>query len=232
MRRLILVRHGETEANQRHALDSRPPGGPLTAEGERQAQRLAADLAGEPVVAVYASTAIRAQATARPVAVRHGLTVEVAEDLHEVFVGDLECRTDRPSFDAFLAVFHSWAGGDLERSMPGGESAVEVIDRFAPTVRKLADRHAEGTVVFVSHGAAIRLVAPFLCDGVNLDQTQYVLLPNTGRVVLVADRTTPTGWRCVEWAGINLSETAGSGRFGSLRDNGRPVPPGLTSDAP
>lgn len=232
MRRLLLVRHGQTEANVVHALDSRPPGGPLTAEGQRQAAELAGELAGEPVVAVYASAALRGQATARPIADRHGLAVEVTPGLQEVFVGDLEGRTDRASFETFIDVFKTWAAGDLDRPMPGGESAAQVMDRFVPAVHKLADRHPDGTVVFVSHGAAIRLVAPFLCDGVNLDQAQYALLPNTGRVVLAEDGTTPTGWRCVEWTGITLSEAARSGRFGSLGDNGRPVPPGPTGDAP
>ncbi|HEY0805657.1 MAG TPA: histidine phosphatase family protein, partial [Pseudonocardiaceae bacterium] len=53
--RLILARHGQTDANIRMVLDSRPPGPPLTELGHRQADELADLLAVEPVVGVYAS---------------------------------------------------------------------------------------------------------------------------------------------------------------------------------
>jgi broad specificity phosphatase PhoE len=204
-RRLVLARHGQTDANRRGALDSAPPGGPLTEEGVLQAGRLADALAEEPVVAVYASVAIRAQATAAPIAARHGLTVEVVEGIHEVFVGDLEGRTDPESVRTFFRTFAAWAEGDLDRPMPGGESATDVLDRYRRTVRTLAERHSDGSVVLVSHGAAIRLVAPFLADGVGLELSHRSPLPNTGRVVLEDDPSTPTGWRCVEWTGITLS---------------------------
>lgn len=204
-RRLVLARHAQTEANQRHALDSVPPGGPLTAEGRDQAEQLAAGLAAEPVVGVYASTAIRAQQTAHPVAVRHGLSVEVIDGIHEVFVGELEGRTDAAALQLFVEVFRRWAAGDLAAPMPGGESAAEAIDRYQRAVRKLTARHPTGSVVIVSHGAAIRLVAPTISDGFDPDLAEHTLLPNTGMVVLQEDPTAPRSWRCVEWAGIRVS---------------------------
>src|SRR3981081_3249271 len=94
--RLFLVRHAESEANARRVLDSAPPGLPLTAEGRRQAEDLADDSARssgrEPVVAVSASTATRAQQTAAPVAARHGLPVQIVDGVQEAFLGELEGR--------------------------------------------------------------------------------------------------------------------------------------------
>ncbi|MFN2494754.1 MAG: histidine phosphatase family protein, partial [Pseudonocardiaceae bacterium] len=77
--RLVLVRHGETTANAAGVLDTRLPGCPLSEEGHRQAAELAQRLADEPVVAVYASRALRAQQTAAPVAARHGVAVQVLD---------------------------------------------------------------------------------------------------------------------------------------------------------
>jgi probable phosphoglycerate mutase len=203
-RRLVLARHGQTESNLRMALDSAPPGPPLTEEGSRQAGELGHALATEPVVAVYASTAIRAQQTAKPVADRHGLPVEVVDGIQEVFVGDLEGRNDPEAVQRFFGVFSSWVAGDLEVSMPGGETGTEVIERYHQVLCGLAAQHTDGSVVLVSHGAVIRLVAPTLVGNVTMAQAEHAMLPNTGRVVLEDDPTAPTGWRCVEWTGIEL----------------------------
>jgi probable phosphoglycerate mutase len=204
--RLILARHGQTDANVATALDSAPPGGPLTEEGRRQAEELADALADEPVVAVYASIAVRAQQTAAPVARRHDLTVRVIDGVQEVFIGDKEGDTDHDSLRQFMDVFGSWAHGDLDRSMPGGETGQTAIDRFTAAVDGIRERHPDGSVVVVSHGAMIRLGAPVLAPNLHTEADRLALLANTGRVVLEEDDTTPTGWRCVEWTGVLLGQ--------------------------
>jgi probable phosphoglycerate mutase len=203
--RLILARHGQTESNIHMAIDSLPPGGPLTEEGRRQAEELAAALAAEPVVGVYASTAIRARQTAEPVAKRHGLSVRTVEGIHEVGVGDLEGNTDRESLRRFADVFGSWAGGDLDRPMPGGETGQEAVDRFTAALKGVRAGHTDdGALVVVSHGAMLRLVAPLLVDNLDTLAGELSLLQNTARIVLEEDSTTRGGWHCVEWAGVRL----------------------------
>jgi probable phosphoglycerate mutase len=201
--RLVLVRHGQTPSNVIGSLDSRPPGPPLTDLGRDQAAAVADALAGLPVVAVYASVAVRAQETAAPIAAAHGLPVQVAAGIHEAFVGDLECRNDPDSLAAFFAVFHRWTRSlDLDVPMPGGESAQQVLDRFLPVVADIRARHEDGVVVLVSHGAAIRLVSFALSPNVSAELADQHLLNNGSRVVLEADGTSATGWRCLEWAGV------------------------------
>ncbi|HXV93070.1 MAG TPA: histidine phosphatase family protein, partial [Pseudonocardia sp.] len=150
--------------------------------GHRQAGELATRLAEWSVTAVHASRAIRAQQTARPVAARHALEVEIAEGVHEVFCGDLEGRSDPEARMAFDEVYHAWGRGDLDARLPGGESARDVRERYVPAVEALT-RSAHGDVVLVSHGAAIRLGAAALLG--DTAETQYV--PNTGVVVLRRD---------------------------------------------
>jgi broad specificity phosphatase PhoE len=177
--RLVLVRHGQTDSNVRRALDTRPPGAPLNALGLAQAKALGERLAAEPVAAVYASVATRAQETAAPVAAVHGLDVGVVEGVHEVFAGALEGRSDVVAREAFDAVYDAWCAGELDARLPGGESARDVRERFLPALGPLLDG-ATGDVVLVSHGAAIRLAAAALLG--DTAETWYV--PNTGLVVL------------------------------------------------
>lgn len=191
MTRLILVRHGQTDANVGRVLDSRPPGSPLNALGLAQAAALGGRLATERVTAVHASRAIRAQQTAAPVAAAHGFDVDVVDDVHEVFCGDLEGRSDEEAREQFEVVYAAWHRGELDARLPGGESARDLHARFVPAVERITDGVA-GTVVLVSHGAAIRLAAgALLGEGA---ETRYV--PNTGLVVLTADAT---GWALEHW---------------------------------
>ncbi len=196
--RLLLIRHGQTDANLTHALDSLPPGLPLNPTGLLQAEAVARRLADERVVAVYASLATRAQQTAAPIAARHGHTVEIVPDIQEIFCGDLEGCHDREARLAFAEVYQRWIRGDLEPRLPGGESAAEVRARFLPVATRLWRRHLDrpdGVVVLVSHGGAIRMAAGGMLGG-TVD-TRYV--PNTGRVELAPTPELPTGWRLAHW---------------------------------
>ena len=204
--RLLLVRHGQTTSNLNMVLDSRPPGPPLTDLGRTQARELADALAVEPVIAVHASTAVRAQQTAAPVAERHGLSVSVLDGVQEVFLGDLEGHDSKPALAEFARVYGCWMSGQLSVPMPGGETGEQVLDRYLAAVDRITD-HRDGSVVLVSHGGAIRLAALALAQGVQPELARAGLLPNTGRVVLERDPATPTGWRCVAWSGLDLPDS-------------------------
>ncbi len=199
---LMLVRHGETPANVKHILDSLPPGPPLTEVGRRQAEALGERLADEPVTAVYASTAIRAQETAGPVAKTHSLAVEVIDGVFEVQVGELEGLADTASIERFLVVFSEWTRGNLDVAMPGGgENGKQVIDRFDVAIATIRAAHPDGLVVLVSHGGAIRLVAEYLADNVGPQLANAGLIPNTGQVLL---ELRGDHWHCVEWTGVDI----------------------------
>jgi probable phosphoglycerate mutase len=197
--RLLLVRHGQTDSNVNFVLDSKPPGPPLNRVGRRQALDLAQRLAGEPVVAVYSSTAIRAQQTATPVAAAHGLDVCVVDGVHEVFCGDFEGSNARADVEAFVGVYRAWHAGDVELAVPGGESGRQLLDRFLPVVSRIRAEQADGVVVLVSHSAAVRLVTCTLAANIPAAFVDSHFVPNAGVITLEADGA---GWRCLDWAGI------------------------------
>ncbi|GAA4542958.1 histidine phosphatase family protein [Amycolatopsis samaneae] len=198
--RLLLVRHGQTEGNIRGALDTALPGPPLTELGREQARSLAIRLADEPIVAVYASQAVRAQQTAAPLAAVLGLDVRVVEGVKEIDAGDLENRTDQESIGIYLKTVGQWIQGDLTPAIPGGETGEQVRARFLGAVATLRAAHErtdpDGTVVLVSHGGAIRVCAEWLASNVRPEVANSALIPNTGIVELEA---VPSGWRCRTW---------------------------------
>src|SRR5260221_651181 len=77
---VYLVRHGQTDFSGRNTFWGRidPP---LSEVGGQRAEALGARYGGEGWAAIYASTLVRTQQTAEPVARRAGVTVEVDADL-------------------------------------------------------------------------------------------------------------------------------------------------------
>lgn len=202
--RLYLIRHGQTSGNVQGALDTALPGPPLTDLGQSQAQALADAIGDEPIVAVYASQATRAQQTAAPLALRLGVDVQVIEGVKEVDAGDVEGRTDREAIVVYMDAVRAWTRGELTVGIPGGETGQQVRTRMLDAVGQLRAKHEEtdpdGVVVLVSHGGAMRLGAEWLADNVPAEVANSGLIPNTGILEL---HSLPDGrWHCVRWADV------------------------------
>ncbi|MCD2193285.1 histidine phosphatase family protein [Actinomycetospora endophytica] len=197
--RLVLARHGQTPANVAKTLDTLLPGPGLTDLGRLQAEALGKELAADPsgpVTALVSSPARRARETAGLVAPALGLTPGVVDGTHEVQVGELEGHNDEASIERFRATYDAWREGDVTARMPGGESGQDVLDRYLPALEGLRAEHRDGTVVLVSHGAVLRLVAHALVGEIpDLGSDDHV--DNCGRVVL---RAVPdAGWSLEAW---------------------------------
>ena len=217
--RLLLVRHGQTASNVRHLLDTTVPGPPLTDLGQEQARALVEVLAPEEVGCVAASTQRRAQETAAPLAGALGLDVHVLDGLREVSAGELELRSDEGSVRAYLDVVAAWAGGDLDRALPGGEDGRAFVARYDAAVAeavRLARAAGSEVLVVVSHGAAVRAWSGLRAANLEAGFVAATGLLNTGVVVL--EGAPESGWVARSWMGAALdagrSAVAGAGPAG------------------
>ncbi|MGN6440354.1 MAG: histidine phosphatase family protein, partial [Arthrobacter sp.] len=170
--------------------------------GERQAEAMARALANERIGALYASTLIRTQITAAPLARLHTLDIEVLEGLHEIEAGSLEKLTDHEAHKRYMGTVISWAAGDLDRRMPAGPDGHAFFERFDAAIAQVverAERQQHGTVAVVSHGAAIRTWAGLRADGADHEFAARHVLANTGIVALEGD--VAAGWTLIHWDG-------------------------------
>ncbi|MFE7798484.1 histidine phosphatase family protein [Nocardia sp. NPDC057440] len=198
--KLILVRHGETEGNVAKILDTKVPGLPLTERGAAQAKMFGSSLLAEPR-ALFCSTALRAKQTAGYIEAATGVPAEVLEGVHEVQVGDLEGLATQEAHETFQRVYRAWHEGDLTQRVSGGESGYDVLARFLPVIETLrttylASDAADGDVLLVNHGAAMRLVSRTL-SGVAPPFTTNNHLDNTETIELVPRAV--GGWECIRW---------------------------------
>ncbi|MFI7406120.1 histidine phosphatase family protein [Streptomyces sp. NPDC049541] len=215
--RLLLIRHGQTPSNVGFLLDTAVPGPGLTALGEQQAAALPEALADEDIEALYASTLVRTQLTAAPLAAARGLDVLVRDGIRELTAGDLEMLPgDTEQGALYMKTVFAWAAGDTELRMPGGESGAEALARYDAVVAEAA-RSGAATVAMVSHGAAIRMWTAARADNVDVPFAAARPLDNTGVVILEGSPT--DGWKALSWAGAVVAPSGEGGPAGRPLDD-------------
>jgi broad specificity phosphatase PhoE len=219
--RLLLIRHGQTPANVLGQLDTAHPGPGLTALGLEQAARIPEALEREPIDAVFASTLVRTQLTAAPLAEARGLAITVLGGIHEIEAGDLEKRSDPASVRSYLETAFAWGSGNLGARMPGDADGHHFFGRFNADIAEIVDSGADSAVV-VSHGAAIRVWVAGNAANVPPSFAGEHDLDNTGIVIL--EGSFESGWRLVEWAGTPVGGS-------ELADAAAGDPTGVNLDA-
>lgn len=154
MKRIILVRHGETYQNRDHVVQGQDPTrGKLTEEGIMQAMLLGKALGGESFDVAYTSTLERAVLTLSLVLIEQQgpktVPIRFADELREIDQGVLNGRTHE-----------DWKGaitGDPMAWRPeGGESWLDVQERVTRYLHDviLADEHR--SILIVAHGGVNR----------------------------------------------------------------------------
>lgn len=214
--RLHLIRHGQTPSNVLGLLDTARPGPGLTELGHEQAAQIPTAFGRASIDALYASTLVRTQLTAAPLAQASGLEPVVLDGVHEIEAGELEGRSDRDSVVAYLKTTFAWGLGELETRMPGGPSGRDFFDRFDADVESVLSTDAASAAI-VSHGAAIRVWVARHARNVNPRFAAEHSLENTG--VVVMEGSFAEGWTLRSWAGEPIGGEA-------LADDAAPDPTG------
>jgi len=162
---IILVRHGETEANRRRCFaDSNKI--PLNETGRMQAQKLATRLAREfrPEL-LFSSDFARARETSEIIGGVLGLETEVIAGIHERDFGRLK------------GLPYEQMQGDVAHD---GESLEDVQLRAAPVLEALRTEHTGRQVIVVCHGAVIQA----MCAHITGEWNHAWVPPNCGIVVI------------------------------------------------
>jgi len=141
MTEFLLVRHGETDWNAEGRLQGHTDR-PLSDYGRKQARRLADELAGSDIDAIYASDLARARETAEIVGARLHLPVVLEPDLREKDWGNWEGLTSTERFGVELI----------------GESTEGHQKRMLAALGRIAAAYQDGRVLVVTHGGSMRRV--------------------------------------------------------------------------
>ena len=200
---LLLVRHGESEANIAGLLQGQSHGA-LTPAGTRAAEQLAVHLASlsadERPTSLLASDLRRAAQTAEIIARQLALTPEPTPLAREWHVGELDGRPASALHQAVAdASLPYW-----EYAPTGGESLMEVRTRASALIatiqaelRDPAQARSRVRTMLVTHGDFIRMMLSMTEEytieraiGValrNTSVTELALVGNAWRVVRIDD---------------------------------------------
>lgn len=179
---LYFARHGESVANTSNIISNRNLAHPLTPAGRQQAERLGGRLAGAGLSMVYCSPVPRAFETASIVARLLDLPLQSADALREFDCGVLEGRSDPFSWLRFSMILRQWFGKQrLEKRFRGGESFIEVRQRFVTFVDELVKRHSgnEDRVLCITHGGTLHIGLSGLLSEIPMEQVIAWSIPYT-----------------------------------------------------
>ena len=196
---LTFVRHAQSEANAAGLVDTLVPGPGLTPLGQDQAQRAAETLRGKDFDGVYASTMVRTQQSAAPLARDLGEQVQVLPGLKEIEAGRFEGIPVADAMSTYFLAPTQWLAGDLRATIPGSISGTEFNDQFTGAVQKIYDSGEKNPVAF-AHAGSIMVWTMLNVQNPKDSLMGTHPLPNMGRVVIKGNPV--TGWRLVDWDGI------------------------------
>ena len=153
---IILVRHGESEANLAKTF-----GGPtikLSQLGRDQAIKSKDFIQSLSFDRVYTSPFVRAVETMEHL----GLNGEIKENIREIAFGVLEDK----SYDA-LSKSHpveakKWADDPIYYAVPGGETIIEGYNRVEKVLMELIEKDED--VLLVCHEGVIKMALSFVFD--------------------------------------------------------------------
>lgn len=196
---VTFIRHAQSEANASGIIDTSVPGPSLSPEGKGQAQQVAHQASRKDYDGIYASTMVRTQQTAAPLASELGKHVEVLQGIQEINAGWFDGKPVADEASTYLLAPADWLRGDLQNSIPGSISGKQFNDGFTAAMQKVYNSGQHNPVVF-SHKFAIEYWT--LLNAKNAKNTLLTShpLPNIGRVVITGNPI--NGWTLMDWDGI------------------------------
>lgn len=199
---LTLVRHAQSAGNASGLIDSSTPGPVLTELGQHQAEAITTTLRGkgDTYDAVYASTMIRTQQTAQPMAAALREPMVVLPGLREIEAGVYQGQPEADAATGYFQAPLQWLRGDRSARIPGSVDGNEFDTRYDAAVQTIYDS-GDPNVIAYSHGGAIMMWVAMNVRGVDPAGFATAPLQNTGYFVvrgnpvdgwdLVTSRTNP-----------------------------------------
>jgi len=202
--KIFFARHGESEANVAQIISNRDLPHHLTANGRHQAWDLANLLRNSSLTRIYSSPIARAIETGGIVSRALNVECEIAEALREFDCGIYEGRGDAEAWEAHDSLARAWFDDErLNARIEGGESFVDIRDRFVSWIGSLVQAHGETDASFllISHGGTLRCVLPILLENVTLEIVEAKGFSYTAPIEVLVENGLLF---CIRWNGVQI----------------------------
>lgn len=156
--RIIAIRHGETAWNALGRIQGHTDIG-LNDNGRAQAQQVAQALSGEALDAIYSSDLQRAWQTAQAIAAVTAAPLHAEPGLRERCFGSFEGSSFAQIAQQQPQAAELWRKRDVQFAPPdGGESLLQLQERIAAAVQRVAAAHIGEHIALVAHGGVLDML--------------------------------------------------------------------------
>lgn len=184
IRRIHLVRHGESTWNSVRRVQGNHDEVHLSELGRAQAALLGERLRGMEFSRVYCSSADRAVETAR-IALGDDHPIEFMDELREISFGDWEGLLVSEIQERYPGELELWFRSPSKVTIEGAEPFAEFHERAGRTLDGIVGS-TEGDILIVSHGGIICAWLTHVL-GMSPDDIWSFSLPNTSLTTVMID---------------------------------------------
>lgn len=182
--KVIIARHAESLANAERRYDDVGIS-PLSEKGKEQANKFMEKLMNEKVDVIITSPFVRAIETAKPLADKLGITIEILDDLIETNHGIFSNQSGSPEQEKNrknLFIDHDMKFGET------GESWNELKARMEKVMAHIIAKYPGKTILIVTHGFPVRVLNEYLLDKKilgtpNAQPQTFFVYSDTGKTV-------------------------------------------------
>lgn len=184
IRRIYLVRHGESTWNAVRRVQGNHADVHLSELGRAQAAHLGVRLRSMEFTRVFCSSTERARETAL-IALGEDHPIEFRDDLREISFGEWEGLLTTEVQERYPGDLERWFRGPSKVAIAGAEPFGEFHQRASRTVDGIIDE-TEGDILIVSHGGIICAWLTHIL-GMSPDDIWSFSLPNTSLTTVMID---------------------------------------------
>ena len=182
MKKLYLIRHGESEWNILSKVQGQS-NARLTKKGIEQATKAAKRLSEEKIDAIYSSDLDRAYDTAKIIADKLNLKVKKLQELREIRFGVWEGLTSSEIQDKYKNEHVIWMTEPHKLELPQAEKLIDVQERMLKSVNEIMRDNEDKNVLIVSHGSAIKALILGILD-IDLSGYNKISIGNVGLTII------------------------------------------------
>jgi len=164
IKKIYLVRHGETELNRKGIVQGSGINASLNTTGIKQSMRFYEKYGEIPFNKIYTSALKRSIESVEPF-ISTGVAHEPLEGLNEIHWGESEGKKFvGENNQQYKELIDRWKSGDLSYPLPGGESPLDLQKRLSASLDYILSRENEDQILICMHGRAMRAL---LCIMLN-----------------------------------------------------------------
>jgi len=166
---------------------------PLSPTGEKLAEQMSNYQELNNIDVWYSSHYVRAMCTAKYIAEKNNIVLNVDERLGERKFG-VNSMSELPK-NFFEEQFRNW-----DYKIENGESANDVFKRTNEVILEILNKHKNKKIAIISHGTAISIMLSTWCDVKLNEDTKLIEIYFNGKLVFNGD------WNCPELFKLTFNE--------------------------